>query len=392
MVNLEVRLNISGSKFEFLYDFDGGGISHVLSIPQNLDGTRLNLAAAKIAVMARPIRSHNIYLRDNMELDAFTHDALEKSTNSKIHCRVVSSKSDYNYKTKPQQTLVAFSGGFDSVSAVALLGGDIKLFSVDFLGWFKRERNFFDKFNTDIFEWNIRQRRVDGTLYDESLDYRFLISPCTFYVNDFTTGLVTGTILEASSYQYTDKLRNNFSSYNSGVYGEGIYPIPIISSLSEFCTAKVARLFLGEDKIYESLESLAFQNSFKYYRKKCLLAAIEGAPLPDRPANIPKHVFGNYLTDDIIALYFIWKYGSNAVFDNYCEVVEKDLLLGLDMSFFERVNDNNLRQVDPVMRSEFLRMCLRYDIDIYRDGDLELLGKSISIRHAIEKQLTKLQQ
>lgn len=382
--DLTIEFEYSSNSAKFNYYFDGGEFCHVLKIPQGFVLKRPENSFARIAVLSRPVNAERIFLPNNLMLDVLSHYSFEKTTKSNINCFIDDNHSyDFKYNNLPDKIRLAFSGGFDSVCALALIEDKARLFSIDFLGYFKRERDFFQDFHTDIFEWDIRQPLKNNFPFNEGLDYRFLISPATLYLSEELNGVVTGTVLEASEFQYTSNKRNNFLAYNPDVYGSGLVPIPFVTSLSEYCTAKIAFNYLGENRINDSLRSLAFENSFKNYRKKCLVAAVLNKGIPEKPKNIERHIFGKYLADDIISLYFVWKFGYEAVLSNFCDGIDYKLIKDVDMSFFERANDNNLLVVDPVLRNLIISKLNFYGISLYKSGDLDLLERSLHLRRLI---------
>ena len=209
---LKINVRSSDRKLFFDYEYDSGNFFHELVIPKKfLNSNRLNRSLAVIAILSRPINAETIILHDDLILDELTFIALSKTTQTKILCKKIVPTIFCDYSLRPDKLLLAFSGGFDSVCALALLEEEATLFSIDYLGWFKRERNFFEKFETDIFEWDIRQRKSGASVsFNESLDYRFLIAPAVLYAEEGLTGLITGTVLEASIYQYRSEKKKEF--------------------------------------------------------------------------------------------------------------------------------------------------------------------------------------
>lgn len=170
-------------------------------------------------------------------------------------------------------TILNFSGGFDSLAALALLGSDAKLVSVDFGERFHREKEFFQKFDTVTVSTNARK-------FERSWTFMAIgaILLRDYLEADFIS---FGNILEASPWHFVRRkgpFRTQAILQPSGL--KAFYPL---LGLTEFGTALIAA---GEfpDEICDSLHSLAEKGSEKYFRKGLMLdAAFERIKLSNRP-------------------------------------------------------------------------------------------------------------
>ena len=94
-------------------------------------------------------------------------------------------------------TILNFSGGFDSLAALYLIPGNVNLVSVDFGGTFSRERNFFAKFCPYTLKTNFRQVQLDKN------SWTFMGAGALLYAEYLKAEYnVFGTILEATKYHF----------------------------------------------------------------------------------------------------------------------------------------------------------------------------------------------
>lgn len=206
------------------------------------------------------------------------------------------------------------------------------------------------------------------------------IAPSLLYKGlDNSLVIGTGTILESGPFWYSGFERENFVSYSSYGLGPGVVALNPIASLSEYLTTKIAFIYLGDDLVYKSLDSLAAPNSFKRYRKEVFLSLIKDEPVPSIVDQDKRHIFGKGFSDDIISLYLVWKLGLDWVESNYCMNVPKESIY-LDMSFFEFFNSNNLKVIDFELRSEIINSFGKFGIDGFGDYDLRRLNASSLMR------------
>ncbi|WP_035689600.1 hypothetical protein, partial [Avibacterium paragallinarum] len=134
-----------------------------------------------------------------------------------------------------------------------------------------------------------------------------------------------------------------------------IYYSPLINpvcGLTEYGTTKIVMRQYDNDFTQNSLKSLSHENSFKRYRKQCLMAAVNENDTFNKIIPHPKKTkFGLSFGEDMISLYFCWKFGLDWVEHNYAEGIPNSVK-NLDLSFFEKVNVNNLMHIDAVYRKK----------------------------------------
>lgn len=162
------------------------------------------------------------------------------------------------------RTILNFSGGFDSLSALALLGSDqVELVSMDFGQSFRREREFFAEFSPHIVESNVT---------DFERDWTFMGAGAILLAEELgASRMAFGSILEASAWNMLPGAR---PSADQAVFQTaGMRGVAPISGLTEFATTTLAAKEFPQ-QIVRSLRSLADPGSEKYFRKLMMLRHI----------------------------------------------------------------------------------------------------------------------
>lgn len=270
--------------------------------------------------------------------------------------------------------LLSFSGGVDSLAAHYLCGPDAQLLSLEFGGHFKRESDFFKRWDTKIIRTDFRNKP-----FDEKLDWRF-IAAGAILMSDFigVESLLFGTILEASPFWFNVKTKTPYE--NARMYQ--VFELADIKigqtviSLSEYGTTKVASSF-GREILSSSIESAAAKGSLKLFRKLLLEKIVLGDEITNdwtslnKPKN--KSIFGKSFTEDILSLYFSWKLGATFVSEYLLDMSDdfKSAADTLDMGFFEKYNPENLVANPPDLRDRFVTIFRSLDLLPYSESDYE---------------------
>ena len=234
-----------------------------------------------------------------------------------------------------------FSGGFDSLAALALLPRDTNLISLDFGGPFSREREFFQDFPTYSISTNFR-------------DLGFALNTWAFmgigsillrdYLN--LANYSFGAILEASAWHFnpaTTSGRLKQPWYNSA-HLEVFNPV---IGMTEVGTAMIIVRHRPELAL-RSLASVASAGSLKHTRKLLLLHAARTLfPTPITLDDIdtersPLGKFGDNFANDFLSFYLHRKLG-----EKYSRLLVGEIpteILGkisrLSLRFYERINTN----------------------------------------------------
>lgn len=225
-------------------------------------------------------------------VSAFALGKLEKVTASKWNNPMY----DVSPRAPGARTILNFSGGFDSLAALALYGRDQPLVSMDFGEKFRRERDFFKSFDTAIVATNARQFEKSWT---------FMGIGSILMADYFKAGYVSfGSILEASPWGMVSRIGPRKGSPVFSVASlEETNPL---AGLTEFGTAMLASRAFPEI-IGQSLISLADRHTEKYLRKHLLLKLVEdkigSVDLADCPEPTMKEplVFGSNFAADFLA-------------------------------------------------------------------------------------------
>lgn len=369
-----ITISQSGATFKLQYrDFDID-FTHHISYPKSLNIKPADLF--KLAIFSRP-KNSDYYTIIGTSIDEKHKEFIEKNLN----CSILGNTHGARYSPSPIRSLptnsyLCFSGGFDSIAAKYLLGDQIPMLSVNFMGDFSRESRFFERFEPLIFEWKIRgEQPVNSTLFNENRDWRFLISPGLLLQDSQPLALFTGTILEASPFWFSGRPRSEFSQYYQGILGDGATLISPVSGLSEYGTTLIANRYLSVSDLTESLASLASPNSFKHYRKEVLLAIIKNTALPKRRTQVTKYSFGKNFSEDVISLYILWKAGIEWASENYVDNIPREYQQ-IDMSYFEKINLENLKFIDPELRQTLLSKMQELGLKIATNDELNNINQT----------------
>ena len=161
-----------------------------------------------------------------------------------------------------RETLLNFSGGFDSLAAAALLKGHSRLVSIDFGARFEREKRFFERFDSAVVATNVRGLEKSWT---------FMGAPSILLADYFSAGYISfGSILEASPWNFV--ARRGVRRSHPVFEAIGLIETNPLVGLTEFSSARLA-LSSQPDLVVDSLVSLADQHTEKYLRKSLLLSA-----------------------------------------------------------------------------------------------------------------------
>ncbi|GAA1339659.1 hypothetical protein GCM10009594_09170 [Kocuria palustris] len=233
-----------------------------------------------------------------------------------------------------------FSGGFDSLAALALLDREsTELVSMDFGGKFIRERGFFERFTPHIVETNIAGFQGDWTfmgagtlLLAETIGASFM---------------AFGSILEASPWNFR---RGADPSADHAVFrAAGLRGVAPVAGLTEFGTTRLV-VDRFPNLVMDSLASLADPHTEKYFRK--LQMVHHALPEHSEIATLAREVsparvgeYGNSFAMDFLAPGMFkfsahssprWMKPPQGVFD---------LIADLDLDFYWKWNPS--LQVDP---------------------------------------------
>lgn len=292
------------------------------------------IALAFVTLCGRTCKS--IYL--DLDLNSEILESLKKCSLADVKCKGL------NFVfSRPQgkNAALAFSGGLDSLASLAVMPKNTKLISIDFGGKFSRERNFFQTFapytiSTNLLETQLHKRSwtfmgIGFILLRDYLDLGYY----TF-----------GSIFEAgaSNFNFNPSTPPN----NHPTFGAcGLQPVPYVMGLTEIATTKVAVHYF-EERVKDSLISLANPGEDKLYRKHLLLSCIEkklkkNLNLPTITLPYKAHfLFGGNFAVDFLSLFFIKNLGESCLQPSYRDIPDEiiNLAKSLSLQFYERINTN----------------------------------------------------
>lgn len=352
-----------GNIFIFSYHELNDFFSHRLEVPKRLNVNDNDLL--RLAIFSNPFDDNLIEvhgLKANEKIIA----ELSHISGKNILCDSYSREEFTQIESlKDQEIFLGFSGGFDSMAANAILPKSTKI-SIDFGGDFAREALFFRKLDTNIVNWDLRNKRTNSLpKFNEGKNWRFMLAPLTlFRENKPNMVIATGTIMEASPYWMQTGNKGESKYYGHAGYGSGISFLNPIAGLTEVTTTLIVNKFYERNVVKDSLISLAAPTTFKFHRKKSLLA------IANNEIYIPevKYRFGSSMADDFLALYFCWKFGKKWVQDNYSPNLPDDIP-NVDMSFVEKVNTENMLHIDKEFREILLNNISSFGIEFFNAND-----------------------
>lgn len=339
--------------FSFSYINGREFFTHKLTLPEKITFVSDD-ELLRIALLALPMEDKFIEVI-GIEPSQIIVNSLSAILNIEILCENYShhdNQSDLYSISDDTPIYLGFSGGFDSLAAKNILPNCICV-SLRFGGYFERESKFFANLDTIIFEWDIRTERLNLIKrFNESRHWRFMLAPLSLLKgNADNIVIATGTIMEAAPYWMHNR-HSELKAYNHFGFGKGVSLINPVCGLTEYGTTKIVMRQYNDDFIQNSLKSLSHENSFKRYRKQCLMAAVRENDTFNKIISYPKKTeFGSSFGEDMISLYFCWKFGLDWVEHNYAEGIPNSVK-NLDLSFFEKVNVNNLMHIDPIYRKK----------------------------------------
>ncbi|OFN17707.1 hypothetical protein HMPREF2604_08320 [Corynebacterium sp. HMSC055A01] len=276
--------------------------------------------------------------------------------------------------TSGDNIALSFSGGFDSLAALAVLGETANLVSIDFGGGFERERKFFSKFETAMVETNARKFESSWTFMGLGV-----ILLREFYGADY---FAFGSIFEASPWNFLS--RSGRIRSHPVFDAAGLTAVNPIVGLSEFATADLAVRKYPE-QIVDSLLSLASVKSEKFYRKMLMLElskrrnglTIDTGALPSPEWDSCLQI-GTSFAADFLAPGMFKFLGSKA--KNWMDAPQAlvDNFTNLSLDFYWRDNTENVMDVPPRIAAKIASGKAELGVEAYRSRDWDELREVIS--------------
>lgn len=281
--------------------------------------------------------------------------------------------SDSRRQTYRGGNVLSFSGGFDSMAALALMPDDTHLVSIDFGGWFTREADFFARFEPLTVSTNIR--RVP--------DQR------TALARNHWTFMTTGAIL---AHDYFAAEYHTFGTILGGTFaqsmpGERRVPLldaagykdaPYTNGITEVGTAKIL-LKARPDLVTDSIASLAGKGDRKRFLKIALTTLMNErlggrADIPALPEEWDRKIpFNDSYTTSLGALYFFACDRAEFIEPLFSEIPEDAVEFARthDFSFMEKVNLDHSAHLPAELWADFQVKLDSFGIRPYSEKDWE---------------------
>ncbi|MBF0580791.1 hypothetical protein [Corynebacterium sp. ED61] len=328
-----------------------------------------NLAHALAAIVG----THFDHIRFDFPIASQDQEHIELWTKSRVH--TVGHLQDRQSQQLEDSAVLNFSGGFDSLSALALLPEDTELVSLDFGGRFSREREFFRLFDPKIVSTNLAQTSL------RRFSWSFMgIGPLLYRDSVKSRYFAFGSIYEASGFKLNEPTKKNFTfPAFSGVGYESAMPV---AGISEIGTAQII-LNESPEIVEHSLRSLASPGEEKYFRKIAIVQTVAdrlGIDVTVPPMDFEQKVhyeFGESFAVDVTALYLLSE-GRGYLADKLVKEIPgvlKREALNTDMTFLQRVNPHHYSSYPSVLSGGLIEGMQRAGLRWYKENDFENLKK-----------------
>ncbi|WP_431711864.1 hypothetical protein [Glutamicibacter uratoxydans] len=264
-----------------------------------------------------------------------------------------------------------FSGGFDSLAALAVMPDTVKLASMDFGGAFEREAKFFSRFETTTVKTNFRKEGF-------ARNHWTFMGVAPILLRDYfkAHSYSFGSILEGSVWNLQ---RKRFANKAQPVFAAaGLRMFNPILGLTEMGAIQLLQHY-SHGLAKASLESLAAPGSEKFKRKALLFDAIEslhsGGKISDiQMKNItPELKFGTNLPSDFRTLYMVKKFGIEVASLISEDIPKKvfEFTHKKSLNFYERLNPTFTQSWTTSEKIRVYSKCLDAGIDLYTEEDFE---------------------
>ncbi|WP_408911521.1 hypothetical protein ACKFRZ_03695 [Corynebacterium gottingense] len=297
-----------------------------------------------------------------------TKQRLEQATSAQWNC----TSTTISPRILGAETLLNFSGGFDSLAALALMGESTPLVSIDFGERFLREREFYKEFNPAIVQTNAREFETSWT---------FMGAGGLLMADYFSAGYMSfGSILEASPWGFVS--RKAFRGSHPIFKAVDVEETNPLAGITEFGTAKLAATAFPE-LVVASLESLADPHTEKYLRKSLLLSmvaepsdllsGIGGSPSSAKPMRFGENFAADFLAPGL------WMFSNKAEqwmskpagFDQWAK--------NMDLNFYMRELPNVMRHPVAEVDSAICKRKREFGMYSYSANDWDELRSVLRV-------------
>jgi hypothetical protein len=276
-------------------------------------------------------------------------------------------------RTPGTRLALNFSGGFDSLAALALAGPDhVQLISMDFGGAFNREANYFRQFDTTLVATDLRTKQFNRN------DWRFMGAGSLLLADHLGLGTIGfGTILEATPWNLRAAVAGRPPAPDGPFAAAGVLSTSWIRGLTEIGTAMVILRYMP-DQIAPSQRSLAQPKTEKYSRKQLLVhiaAETAGVDVPNVGQLLPpskKTRFGSSFAVDFLSIFMAQYFGGDLIELLMEEFPDSDLtreVVASDLGFYLKYNPNFLAHIPDQIRGSVLARMHDAGLEPYQEQD-----------------------
>jgi cyanophycin synthetase len=267
--------------------------------------------------------------------------------------------------------ILSFSGGFDSLAALGLLGESCVPLSTDWGSWHDREAESFGGFSPRLLRTNVRR-----ALATDRNSWTFMGCGAILYAGYLgCSGLVFGTVME-DSFGAVRRGKPLATSRVPPFDSVGLTNYRVVHALTEVGTAMCCEAFYPE-LVQRSLASVGAAGSTKRYRKELLVEAIRSRH--GRPSGVPPEfhpparplAWGESIVDDFVCFYLLPEVGELAVARLVSGVpaVVPSLAGRLDLTLYERVMPDLVTLPPTLDESAYYAKLGRAGITPWTDDD-----------------------
>ncbi|CAM4293328.1 hypothetical protein [Jeotgalicoccus halotolerans] len=306
----------------------------------------------------------------DLKVSLRTKATIEKHTGAKLKCHI--DLNEYTINKSFDNETLNFSGGFDSLAALAFLPRNSSLVAMDFGGDFNREMSIIKKFNSHIVKTNI----IETDFRRNS--WLFMVIGSILYKDYLNSDFnVFGSVMLSAVLSDSRFIKN--ASTPLLIEGAGMSSIPYTLGLTEIGALRIAAHYFPEH-INESLISLASEGSEKRYRKQLYLE-IENERFnsnieitnPVKPLKNPHFKWGDVFQADHLALYIL-KFKGYEVASTMVSDIPGDaehLLENMSLDFFTKYHPDNVHNIPENQRERFFKVLEGATVSVYSTEDLD---------------------
>ena len=314
-------------------------------------------------------------------------DAIEAYTHAAVSFAGCSREGAIGRNGSLTNIALNFSGGFDSLAAYSLMPKEkTKLVSMDWGGRFFREELFFRRFNPCIVKTNIQKLGYCRETWTFMGIGMILFSG----VLDIGYGAFGGTFENTAVNMV--RCPRIATEYRTEPFSFlGIKDLRVTHGITEIGSLMVV-LRHAPSLFMDILRSVAAPGSEKLYRKSVLAYIVNkrfgcgiDVPIQNEPLKAA-YKFGENMTIDMLCLYEMKHVGREIASKTVSDIPEtaEELVHGLDMSFFERLNTNFLGSIPSECQDYYMTRLLKAGIRPYSEEDwyeLDEVCKFLSCWH-----------